>query len=65
MPKIWGGGQQGQLDYIVMDLLGPSLDNLYRKNGKKPFDVRSVCTVAIQMACYVQIDSHPFLSIFS
>jgi hypothetical protein len=49
MPTLWASGQQGPIDFIVMDLLGPSLDNLYRKNGKKPFDLRSTCCIAIQM----------------
>jgi hypothetical protein len=49
MPTLWASGQQGPIDYLVMDLLGPSLDNLYRKNGKKPFDLRSTCCIAIQM----------------
>jgi serine/threonine protein kinase len=49
MPTLWYSGIQGEIDYLVMDLLGPSLDNLYRKNGKQAFDVRSVCCVAIQL----------------
>jgi hypothetical protein len=49
MPTLWASGQQGQIDYLVMDLLGASLDNLYRKNGKKPFDLRSTCCIAIQI----------------
>jgi hypothetical protein len=53
MPVLWASGVHGVLDYLVMELLGPSLDNLYRKNGKAPFDLRSVCCIAIQMVCYL------------
>lgn len=55
MPVLWASGVHGVLDYLVMDLLGPSLDNLYRKNGKVPFDLRSVCCIAIQMVSNVKI----------
>jgi hypothetical protein len=49
MPLLHASGVQGQLDYLVMELLGPSLDNLYRKNNKQVFDLKSVCCVAIQI----------------
>lgn len=48
MPKLWMAGVQGELDYLVIDLLGPSLDNLYRKNNKQVMDLHSVCCIAIQ-----------------
>jgi hypothetical protein len=49
MPTLWYTGVQGPLDYLVIDLLGVSLDNIYRQNGKKVMDLRSVCCIAIQM----------------
>ena len=54
MPKLWMAGVQGELDYLVIDLLGPSLDNLYRKNNKQVMDLRSVCCIAIQTVCTIR-----------
>lgn len=49
MPTLWAAGVQGIYDYLVIDLLGPSLDNLYRKNGKQVMDLRSVVCIAMQV----------------
>ncbi|TDL23123.1 kinase-like protein [Rickenella mellea] len=49
MPTMWASGVQGKHDYLVLDLLGPSLDNLYRKTGKKVMDLRSVICIAMQV----------------
>ena len=49
MPTLWATGVEGRWDYLAMDLLGPSLDRLYRKNGKKVMDLRSVCCIAMQV----------------
>ncbi|EJC98848.1 CK1/CK1 protein kinase [Fomitiporia mediterranea MF3/22] len=48
MPTLWAAGVQGEHDYLVIDLLGASLDNLYRKNGKM-FDLRSTICIAMQV----------------
>ncbi|KAL0563433.1 hypothetical protein V5O48_018633, partial [Marasmius crinis-equi] len=49
MPKLWGAGVEGCWDYLAIDLLGPSLDNLFRKSGKETMDLGSVCSIAIQV----------------
>ncbi|KAF8895453.1 CK1/CK1 protein kinase [Infundibulicybe gibba] len=49
MPTLWASGVQGEWDYLAIDLLGPSLDNLYRKMGKDTMDLRSVCSIAVQV----------------
>lgn len=49
MPKLWASGLWGRWDYLAMDLLGSSLDRLYRKSGKNMMDLRSACCFAIQL----------------
>ena len=56
-PTLWASGIWGRWDYIAMDLLGSSLDRLYRKSGKNVMDLRSACSFAIQLVC------PPFLSL--
>lgn len=49
MPTLWASGVQGKWNYLVIDLLGPSLDKLYRTSGKDMMDLRSVCCIAMQL----------------
>ncbi|KAF8501095.1 kinase-like domain-containing protein [Russula emetica] len=49
MPTLWASGLWGRWDYLAMDLLGSSLDRLYRKSGKNVMDLRSACSIAIQL----------------
>ncbi|EMD39802.1 hypothetical protein CERSUDRAFT_112067 [Gelatoporia subvermispora B] len=49
MPTLWGAGVEGSFDYLVIDLLGASLDSLFRKSGKNVMDLRSVCCIAMQV----------------
>ncbi|KAI0685806.1 CK1/CK1 protein kinase [Cytidiella melzeri] len=49
MPVLYGSGVQGQYDYLVINLLGASLDSLYRKLSLKVMDLRSVCCIAMQV----------------
>nr|GAT60367.1 dual specificity kinase 1 [Mycena chlorophos] len=42
MPTLWAGGVEGQWDYLAIDLLGPSLDNLFRKSGKDTMELSAV-----------------------
>jgi hypothetical protein len=51
MPTLWASGLWGRWDYLAMDLLGSSLDSLYRKSGKNVMDLRSACSIAIQLVC--------------
>ncbi|KIK85595.1 hypothetical protein PAXRUDRAFT_831959 [Paxillus rubicundulus Ve08.2h10] len=54
MPKLFASGVQGKWHYLVISLLGLSLDNIYRNNGKKPLDLRSACSIAIQVISRLQ-----------
>jgi len=56
MPKLYAAGVQGVWDYLAIDLLGASLDSLYRKSGKETMDLRSVCSIAIQVVKSESVD---------
>lgn len=49
MPTLWQAGIEGQWDYLVIDLLGSSLDSLFKKSGQKVMDLRSVLCIAQQV----------------
>ncbi|KAF9046326.1 kinase-like domain-containing protein [Panaeolus papilionaceus] len=49
MPRLYGSGVQGVWDYLAMELLGPSLDSLFRRSGKEMMDLRSVCSIGVQL----------------
>jgi casein kinase 1 len=49
MPTLWASGVQGMWDYMAIDLLGASLDNLYRNSGKDSMELGSVCSIAMQV----------------
>jgi hypothetical protein len=49
MPTLWAAGVEGAWDYLAIDLLGASLDSLYRKSGKETMDLSSVCAIAMQL----------------
>lgn len=49
MPTLYAHGVEGTWDYLAIDLLGASLDSLYRKSGKGVMDLRSVCCIGMQM----------------
>lgn len=51
IPKLWAAGVQGDWDYLAIDLLGQSLDSIYRKSGKEVMDLGSVCCIAMQVVC--------------
>ncbi|KAG2009852.1 CK1/CK1/CK1-G protein kinase [Coprinopsis cinerea AmutBmut pab1-1] len=54
MPTLWAAGMQGGWDYLAIDLLGPSLDNLFRQTGKDTMDLGSVCSIAMQLIARLQ-----------
>ncbi|KAH9480462.1 Casein kinase 1-like protein 9 [Psilocybe cubensis] len=58
MPKLYAAGVQGAWDYLAIDLLGPSLDSLYRKSGRDTMDLRTVCSIAIQLIKRLQFMHH-------
>lgn len=49
MPTLWASGVEGYWDYLAIDLLGSSLDGLFRKSGQDRMDLRSVCSIAMQV----------------
>lgn len=49
MPTLYAAGIQGSYDYLAIELLGSSLDTLFRKSGKDVMDLRSVCSIAMQL----------------
>ncbi|PFH53958.1 hypothetical protein AMATHDRAFT_53663 [Amanita thiersii Skay4041] len=49
MPSLWGSGETEKWSYLAIDLLGSSLDRLYKSNGKETMDLRSVCCIAMQL----------------
>lgn len=64
MPTLWASGLWGRWDYLAMDLLGSSLDRLYRKSGKNVMDLRSTCSIAIQLVRLPPLCSQPRLTHF-
>ncbi|KAG0700469.1 kinase-like domain-containing protein [Suillus ampliporus] len=58
MPRLWASGIEGRWHYLVISLLGKSLDSIYRQHlqsGHKTMDLRSVCSIAIQVIARLQI----------
>jgi casein kinase 1 len=53
IPQIYHFGQEGLHNILVIDLLGPSLEDLFDMCGRK-FSVKAVCTAAKQMLTRVQ-----------
>ena len=49
MPTLWASGVHGMWDYMAIDLLGASLDNLYKNSGKDTMELGSVCSIAMQV----------------
>jgi casein kinase 1 len=52
MPNLYASGVQGAWDYLAIDLLGSSLDSIHRRSGKETMDLRSVCSIAIQVVSH-------------
>ena len=48
IPKIYWCGKEGDYNLLVMDLLGPSLEDLFEYCRRK-FSFKSVLMIAIQM----------------
>ncbi|KAG2145866.1 kinase-like domain-containing protein [Suillus clintonianus] len=58
MPRLWANGIEGKWHYLVISLLGKSLESIYRQNlqaGHQTMDLRSVCSIAIQVIARLQI----------
>ncbi|KAH8995391.1 kinase-like domain-containing protein [Lactarius akahatsu] len=53
IPQIYHFGQEGLHNILVIDLLGPSLEDLFDMCGRK-FSIKTVCMAARQMITRVQ-----------
>ncbi|KZP33568.1 kinase-like protein [Athelia psychrophila] len=58
LPLLYSSGVEGIWDYLVIELLGPSLDMLFRKSGLASMDLRSVCSIAVQLIARLQFMHH-------
>lgn len=50
IPQVYYFGQEGLHNILVIDLLGPSLEDLFDMCGRK-FSVKTCCMTARQMVC--------------
>jgi len=53
IPNVYYFGQEGLHNILVIDLLGPSLEDLFDYCGRR-FSIKTVCMVSIQMVTRVQ-----------
>jgi calcium-dependent protein kinase len=49
VPKFYGYGECTEYHYLIMQLLGPNLVELFNFCGNRKFTISTVCMVAIQM----------------
>lgn len=54
IPQIYHFGQEGLHNILVIDLLGPSLEDLFDMCGRK-FSIKTVCMTARQMVCLLAL----------
>jgi serine/threonine protein kinase len=54
IPQIYHFGQEGLHNILVIDLLGPSLEDLFDMCGRK-FSIKTVCMAARQMVCTIYL----------
>ena len=52
IPQIYHFGQEGLHNILVIDLLGPSMEDLFDMCGRK-FSIKTTCMAARQMVCFV------------
>lgn len=60
MPRLYAAGVAGMWDYLAIDLLGASLDNIYRRNGKDVMDIRSVLSITIQVVSEPHLNHYKY-----
>ena len=53
MPILYETGIVNPYDFLAMELLGPSIDSLFRKQGRDVLDLRSVCCLGSQVISLV------------
>lgn len=49
MPRLYSAGVQGQWDYLAIELLGSSLDTLWKQVDRQVLPTRTVCEIAMQV----------------
>lgn len=49
MPRMYASGTTQDWDWLAIDLLGSSLDQLFRASRKDTMDIASVCSIAMQV----------------
>ena len=54
VPQVHHFGQEGLHNVLVIDLLGPNLEDLFDMCGRK-FTIKTVCMAAKQMVCSLNI----------
>lgn len=59
IPQIYHFGQEGLHNILVIDLLGPSLEDLFDMCGRK-FNIKTVCMAARQMVRVALASKFPF-----
>jgi len=58
IPQIYHFGQEGLHNILVIDLLGPSLEDLFDMCGRK-FHIKTVCMAARQMVRVALVHNVP------
>lgn len=53
LPNVRWFGQEADMNIMVMDLLGPSLEDLFAYCNRK-FSLKTVCMLADQMLCRIE-----------
>ena len=59
MPQVHYFGQEGLHNVLVIDLLGPNLEDLFDMCGRK-FTIKTVCMAAKQMVCVLDPSFQPY-----
>jgi len=61
VPQVYYFGQEGLHNILVIDLLGPNLEDLFDMCGRK-FTIKTVCMAAKQMVsfCCLRVARQPF-----
>lgn len=54
IPQVHYFGQEGLHNVLVIDLLGPNLEDLFDMCSRK-FSVKTVCMLALQMVSFVDV----------
>lgn len=53
IPNVRWYGTEGEYNIMIMDLLGPSLENLFNRCGRK-FSIKTICMIAEQVLLRVE-----------